>query len=100
MDESQNNYLSDDGLQNNNSSNDDELPNSGSDSDELSSNSSNDDDDELSSSNSNDDDDELQYLYMQEIVQEYDNYANISLDDLYESSLSDSLSENINDSKF
>jgi hypothetical protein len=103
MDESQDNYLSDDGLQSNNSnnnSNNDELRNSGSDNDELSSSSSNDDDDELSGSSSNEDGDELQYLYMQEMVQEYDNYANVSSDDLYESSLSDPLSENINNSKF
>ena len=37
---------------------------------------------------------------MQESVQEYDNYANISLEDLFGSGLSDSLSEDLNDGKF
>lgn len=103
MDELQNNYgdgIQDDDLNDGESTNDDESLNSNN--DELSSSDSSDNnssDDELSSSdssNNNSSDDELQYLYMQELVQECDNYANISLEDLYGSGLSDSLFEDIN----
>jgi hypothetical protein len=87
MDESQSIHLSDD---NHNELPDDDDGLDGVDDDEI------DNDGRLGGV----DDDELQYLYMQESVQEYDKYANITLDELFENCLSDSLSEDINDGRF